>query len=122
MVGELVVGGGGCGFIRVGNVQRQITLLHAEATGTVEVLLGEGEGAIARVSMFVLIHRHHVALRVAHVVGRHKFVRAVGRVLVGDLLGDALAHGVVVEVELRLVALLGADHVGDLAGHRPFVA
>ena len=86
------------------------------------MLLGEGEGAVARVSMLVLIHRQHVALRFAHVVGGHKLVRAVGRVLVGHRLGDALAHGVVVEVEVGLLTARGADHVGDLAGHRPFVA
>lgn len=69
--------------------------------------------------VFFLVHRQHFALRVAHLVGSHKFVRAVGRVLVGHRLGNALAHSVVVEVEVGLVALLGADHVGDLARHRP---
>ena len=67
---------------------------------------GEGEGAVVRVSMFVLIHRQHIALRVAHVVGRHKFVRAVGRVLVRHRLGDALAHGVVGCVFFIMVAKL----------------
>ena len=85
------------------------------------MLLGEGEGTIARFSMLVFIHRQHVALRVAHVVGRHKLV-ARGHVLVGHRLGDALAHGVVVEVEVGLAAAIGADHIGDLARHRPLVA
>ena len=83
---------------------------------------GEGEDAVARFATHVLIHRQHVALRVAHVVGRHKLVRAVGRVLVGHRLGDALAHGVVVEVEVWFLTACGAGHVRDLARHRPFVA
>ena len=83
------------------------------------MLLGEGESAVARFASLVLIHRQHVALRVAHVVGRHKLV-ARGHVLVGHRLGDALAHGVVVEVEVGLLTASGADHVGDFACHRPF--
>lgn len=64
-------------------------------------------------------YRQHVALRVSNIVGGDKLV-ARGHVLVGHRLGDALAHGVVVEVEVGLAAVLGADHVRDLAGHRPF--
>ena len=54
MVGELVISGR-C-FTRVGGVQRQVTLLHAKAAGSVEVLLGEGESAVARFAALVLIH------------------------------------------------------------------
>lgn len=82
------------------------------------MLLGEGEDTVVRLATLALVDGEDVALRVAHIVGGHKLV-ARGHILVGDLLGDALAHGVVVEVEFRLVALLGADHVGDLARHRP---
>ena len=52
--------------------------------------------------------------------GGHKLV-ARGHVLVGHRLGDALAHGVVVEVEVGLLTARGADHVGDFACHRPSV-